>query len=407
MNYTDLLQLEKAYGSAFFILDEKQLSKNYHRFIKAFSQYYPHINIGYSYKTNYIPSLLQQMDKLGAYAEVVSQMEYQLALKCGVQANRIIFNGPYKTSSDLSYALEHQSMLHIDNLAEMQQILEIIQTRPTHSFKVGLRCNFALDDLDSRFGLCLENGDLAHAFKTLNQQPNCQVVGLHCHYTTAKRTLASFRYRAMKMVEISQQLFQDRVPAYLNLGGGIFGTMDEQMASQFDCPIPSYEEYAQAIAPIIKQAYPDAAPELIMEPGVGLVANVVHFYSKIMYLKVIRNHHYAVCSGSIFNVKPSLHKKYLSIEHMPCAENKKEASKEYYDIVGYTCLEWDTLLEKYHGTLMAGDYIKFLNIGAYSIVFKPPFIEPAPPILSLNNEQMIVVKQAETFADIFRNYSIR
>ncbi len=79
MNYARLSQLEKEFGSAFFVLDLEQLHENYHRFIKAFSRRYHNVKIGYSYKTNYIPRLVQYMDKMGAYAEVVSKMEYQLA----------------------------------------------------------------------------------------------------------------------------------------------------------------------------------------------------------------------------------------------------------------------------------------------------------------------------------------
>ena len=52
--------------------------------------------IGYSYKTNYLPSLIKEMSNLGAYAEVVSRLEYDLALKIGVKPNKIIFNGPLK-----------------------------------------------------------------------------------------------------------------------------------------------------------------------------------------------------------------------------------------------------------------------------------------------------------------------
>jgi diaminopimelate decarboxylase len=410
MNYSKISQLEKEYGSAFFILDLDQLQKNYHRFINAFSRYYRKVKVGYSYKTNYIPRVVQKMNEMGAYAEVVSKMEYQLALQCGVRSERIIFNGPLKDTPDLEYALTHHSILNIDNLAELQRVLIFVNSHPDQAFQVGLRCNFDLKDGSySRFGLCLENGDLENAFNMINSTHNCRTVGLHCHYTTHGRTLESFHYRTTKMVEISKKLFQDKPPAYLNLGGGIFGRMDEQIKPQFDCHIPSYEEYAETIAPVLKRAYPDEEPELIMEPGVGLVSNVLHFYTRILHLKKIRDRHYAVCSGSVFNVKPSLHKYHLSIERIPCPDHEHTAITQDYEIVGYTCLEWDKLLEKYHGSLAEGDYIKFLNVGAYTIVFKSPFINYAPPILysEYQNQPLELAKRGETFEDIFRTYLIK
>jgi len=410
MNFAKLSQLEEEYGSAFFVLDLDLLSKNYYRFIEAFSRHYHKVKIGYSYKTNYIPRLVQHMNKLGAYAEVVSKMEYLLALECGVGPERIIFNGPLKDNADLEYALTHHSMLNIDNLTEIQQVLKIVHSLPDQHFQVGLRCNFELKDGSySRFGLCLENGDLEHGFKEISSAPNCKVVGLHCHYTTPGRTLESFHYRTTKMLEISRKLFRDQSPAYLNLGGSIFGPMDEGIKLQFACHIPSYEEYAETIAPLVKRAYPDEEPELIMEPGVGLVSNILHFYTRILYLKKIRKRNYAVCSGSVFNVKPSLHKKNLSIERIPYPDHEHMAITQNYEIVGYTCLERDKLLEKYHGPLAEGDYIKFLNVGAYTIVFKSPFIKSAPPILyaGCRNENLDLAKRGETFEDIFRSYVIK
>ena len=350
------------------------------------------------------------MNEIGAYAEVVSKMEYQLALQCGVRAERIIFNGPLKETPDLEYALTHQSIINIDNLSEVRRVLTFVNSRPDQPFQVGLRCNFDLKDGSySRFGLCLENGDLENAFNKINRTHNCRVVGLHCHYTTHGRTLESFHYRTAKMVEISKKLFQDKPPAYLNLGGGIFGGMDEQIKSQFDCHIPSYEAYAETIAPVVKRAYPNEEPKLIMEPGAGMVSNVLHFYTRILYLKKIRDRNYAVCSGSVFNVKPSLHKKHLTIEHIPSPDSEHSAITQDYEIVGNTCLEWDKLLENYHGPLSEGDYIKFLNVGAYTIVFKTPFINYAPPILYsvYQNQPLELAKRGETFEDIFRTYRVK
>jgi len=410
MNYSKLSQLEEEYGSALFVLDSEQLHQNYHRFIKAFSRHYHNVKIGYSYKTNYIPRLVQLMDEMGAYAEVVSKMEYQLALQCGVGSERIIFNGPFKDNSDLEYALTHYSMVNIDNLAEVRRVLKIVHSHPDQDFQVGLRCNFDLKDGNySRFGICLENGDLKHAFDDINSAQNCRVSGLHCHYTTQARSLESFYYRATKMIEISKNLFQDESPDYIDLGGGIFGPMDERIKRQFGCPIPSYEEYAETIAPVVKRAYPDEKPELIMEPGVGLVSNILHFYTRILFLKEIRERHYAVCSGSVFNVKPSLHKKRMSFERIPNPDHEETAVTRDYEIGGYTCLEWDKLLEEYHGPLAEGDYIKFPNVGAYTIVFKPPFINYAPPILHTDrrNQTLKSARRGETFDDIFGSYVIR
>ena len=91
-----LENLAEEYGDAFYILDTAQFRTNFAELKKAFSDIYDKFNIAYSYKTNYTPKLCGIVDELGGYAEVVSDMEAEIALRLGVTPSKIIFNGPYK-----------------------------------------------------------------------------------------------------------------------------------------------------------------------------------------------------------------------------------------------------------------------------------------------------------------------
>jgi diaminopimelate decarboxylase len=54
------------------------------------------------------------------------------------------------------------------------------------------------------------------------------------------------------------------------------------------------------------------------------------------------------------------------------------------------------------------DYIVFHNVGAYTIVLKPPFIAPAAPILAVSaagKGKFEVVRRRETFDDVFATYA--
>ena len=43
----------------------------------------------------------------------------------------------------------------------------------------------------------------------------------------------------------------------------------------------------------------------------------------------------------------------------------------------------------------------FDNVGAYTIVFNPPFIKERPTILAYDNNEMFVVRRKETFKQFF------
>jgi diaminopimelate decarboxylase len=75
----ELKKIKDQFGEAFYLLDSDQFRQNFLELKEAFSSIYPRFNIAYSYKTNYTPALCKIVDELDGYAEVVSEMEMELA----------------------------------------------------------------------------------------------------------------------------------------------------------------------------------------------------------------------------------------------------------------------------------------------------------------------------------------
>ncbi|XKI13765.1 hypothetical protein GGGNBK_19235 [Sporosarcina sp. ANT_H38] len=49
--------LNGEFRDSFYVFDKEQLRENYLKIFTAFNSRYPNFIIGYSYKTNYVPSL--------------------------------------------------------------------------------------------------------------------------------------------------------------------------------------------------------------------------------------------------------------------------------------------------------------------------------------------------------------
>ena len=96
INKNIIADLRVHYGEAFYLLDSAQFRKNFLELKEAFNKIYPNWNIAYSYKTNYTPKLCKIVNELGGYAEVVSEMELEIAKRVGCKAERIIWHGPIK-----------------------------------------------------------------------------------------------------------------------------------------------------------------------------------------------------------------------------------------------------------------------------------------------------------------------
>ena len=87
------------------------------------------------------------------------------------------------------------------------------------------------------------------------------------------------------------------------------GEMPAEMERQFKYNIPKFEEYAQAAASkfskIIGERSKGNLPELIIEPGTALAANVVNFICSVVSIKKVRDKQIVTSSGSIYNINPT------------------------------------------------------------------------------------------------------
>jgi diaminopimelate decarboxylase len=79
-------------------------------------------------------------------AEVVSDMELALATKAKVKTENIIWNGPTKDLSTVENFLLSGGLINIDSTEELEAIKRIIERYPNNLFKIGIRCNFDIQD---------------------------------------------------------------------------------------------------------------------------------------------------------------------------------------------------------------------------------------------------------------------
>jgi diaminopimelate decarboxylase len=402
-----LNNIEGEYGDSFYLLDLESFKNNYYEFLEAFRYIYPNTNIAYSYKTNYIPRLCQSINSFGGYAEVVSRMEYDLAMRIGVPPERIIYNGPYKCESDIKEALLSGAVVNIDGPYEVDIVEGIARGAPDHPLLVGLRCNFDVGtDHDSRFGFDIHGNQFRATLETLNGIDNCVVAGLHCHFLPPNRSVEAYAAIAIRMIELSRDHFADIYPRFIDLGGGFFSKMSPDLRQQFPCHVPNFREYAEAIGSQFADAFPDdSGPMLILEPGIAITADVMKFVAKVIDIKKVGSKTVSLVSGSVYNIKPTLNDRNLPLLVVGNNANS-EVRKEPIDLVGYTCMEGDCLYRAYEGPLSVGDYVVFSNVGAYTVVLKPPFIHPCPVILAYDSDskRLSVIKRQETLSDVFSTY---
>jgi diaminopimelate decarboxylase len=399
---TELLaEVASSVGSSFYLAKPEALLQNITSLLEETRKFVPNTSFGYSVKTNYLPFFIRIGAACG-YAEVVSGAEYELARKSGVAGERIIFNGPSKTVAELERALLEGARVNLDNGEELILVRELCNRHADRHFSVGIRCCFPVEEnTDSRFGFDIPSGDAIASVKSLERIPNMDVTGLHCHFTTQSKSPESYALRIEKMAQLWRDCQLSRPPEWIDVGGGIFGPMEPEIRAQFKISVPTFADYASSMGVAFNRNFDDRHTQLIMEPGVGVVANCMDFFARVLNLRKNGSRGVAVCSGSFQNVKPTKNTFNLSV--LPYSMGSERRRFEG-DIVGNTCLEYDVLRAGFTGDLAVGDFLCFRGVGAYTIVFTPRFIHPAPAIIALRNGGWEILRSPESFDRMFGDY---
>ena len=216
-------ELVERYGSPLFVFSEKTLVDRYRDLHAALSRRWGKVRLAWSYKTNYLGGICRVFHREGAWAEVVSEMEYDKALALGVPPDNIHFNGPYKSDAVLERAILGGTLVHVDHfdeLAALERIAARLGVRP----RMAIRINLSTDTVAAwtRFGFNLESGQARDAVARLVAGDRLELVGLHCHLGTFILEPEAYKQAAQKLAAFANDIEDEHgiVLSFLDLGGG-------------------------------------------------------------------------------------------------------------------------------------------------------------------------------------------
>jgi len=411
LSISQIKYIESMCGSPFYLFDAQALHQNYNNLLQSFLTLYSNTIIAYSYKTNYLPYACNIIKEKGGYAEVVSGLEYSLALKIGYNPKRIIFNGPIKRYNDFQLALNNGTTINLDSFYELNYIARYKKQMGKANIKLGLRVNIDLSNISGnvdsqsgpsigRFGFPSDKiGEVIRFLRDNDAEIHC----LHGHCSSTNRNIDNFIVITQTLCNIRDE-YDLKHLEYIDIGGGFFGKVPDNF---FGYRVPSFDEYAESIISILMNNnwIRTHRPFLVIEPGISLAADTTSFITRVYDTKHIRSKNFAVVDGSMYNINPTMHSLDLPFYHIPSSHDSQTNDKQLYDVVGSTCMEKDVLLKDVPITgLKKGDYLQVNYVGAYTMVLTPPFINPAPAIVVPDGDTFTVARSAETFADFFSCY---
>ena len=382
----------------YYLFDTKGFISNIKELNEAYKKYYPNFQLSYSFKTNYLKAACKAVLDNGGFAEVVSPYELQYAFDIGFPYERIIYNGVIPSETKNSVALGG-GIVNVENRYEFDKMARFAEERKT-AMKVGLRINFETDGAKSRFGIDIDGEDFSDIMEYSEKSEYIKVVGIHNHIH-GKRHVEYWKMRAERMIELAKRYKL----SYIDLGGGMWGKMPESLLVQFSKRPNTYEQYGRTIGKLFVEAFPENDVKLIIEPGIGLVGNVLDCVAKVVYFKEIRGKQYVQLNingaATAFDYCCDANRIAKPFQIIRCGRGESKELEDA-DIVGTTCIETDILYRGFNGRLSIGDKIVFENIGAYSLVTARQFITPRFGVYDKETGECL--RKAEVYNDMFENY---
>ena len=408
------MELAKEFGTPLYVIDEDLLRENCRVYKNAMDKYYGGNGLVlYANKALCTLFTCRVAMEEGLGIDVVSGGELYTAIKAGFPMDKVYFHGNNKTADEIELAVKNGvGCFIVDNIYELETLNEtakkygvvqniMFRIKPgvdahTHDF-------IRTGQIDSKFGVALENGEAFEIVEKASKMSNVKVTGVHCHIGSQIFDITPFAEAADIMMNFIGDL-KDKLGleiAQLNLGGGM-----GIMYTENDDPVP-YDEYIKNVSEVVKAAAEKRnvkLPFILMEPGRSIAAPAGVTLYTVGGVKDIKNvrKYISVDGGMGDNPRYIL---YQSEYEAVIANNANAPRTEKVTIAGKCCESGDVLLEN---TMMpeinVGDTLAVLATGAYNYSMASNYNRiPRPAMVSVSDGKARVVVKRETYEDIIKN----
>ncbi len=328
-------------------------------------------------KANPLTAILKKINALDVGLEVASFPELRLAEKAGFSPEKIVFDSPAKTHSELEYALKQGIYLNADSFQELERIAQL-QARQLSNSVIGIRINpqvgtghiesMSVGGEYSKFGVPLQQNrqKLIDAFIKYDW-----LKGVHLHIGSqgcAPQLLVKGIRTVLNLVnEINEGLqrsHQNHRIEKIDIGGGL--------------PVSYYQDETAITMQEYQRLIQVSCPELfegnfkiITEFGRYIYGNVGWVASRVEYVKAAEN-----MSTAVIHVGADLFLRecynpndwHHEISLVNNEGHLKRADEKDYAIAGPLCFGGDMLEKNLRlPSIEIGDYIFIHDTGANTL----------------------------------------
>ena len=410
----DTVELAEEFGTPLYVLDEDLMRKNCRDYKEAMDKYYGGNGLVlFASKALCTMYTARLVESEGLGADIVSGGELYTLFKAGFNMDRVFFHGNNKTKDEIELAMNCLvGHIVVDNRYELDLIDKLAGEKGINQ-KILFRIKPGIDahthdfvktgQIDSKFGVALENGEAFEIYEYAASLSNVTVDGVHCHIGSQIFDVDPFCEAARVMMkfisELKTKLSVD--VKILNLGGG-FGI---KYTASDDPLTPS--DYIKSVVETVKisaKEYGLNLPYLVFEPGRSIVAPAgitLYTVGGVKEIKGVRTY-VSVDGGMGDNPRYILYgSKYTAL----LANKANEEANEPVTVAGKCCESGDLIGENMMlPKVEVGDTLAVLATGAYNYSMASNYNRiPRPPIVAISENKKQNIVKRETYEDFIKN----
>lgn len=390
-----LIQCAGEFGTPLYVYHAERISEQYDRLTNAFSKCDTRFFYACKALTNI--NILKYIKSIGCGVDCSSINEVLLSLKAGFVRENILYTSSNIAFEEIETAAELGVNINIDSLSNLKKFGK--KFGPGYPVSVRLRPNImaggnlkiSTGHKNSKFGIPLEQ---IGSILEIVAESGVWIRGLHIHTGSDIKDVDVFLNGVQVLLDISVHF--PRLE-FLDLGGGF------KVAYKLGDDHTDIELLGNKVTGMIAASEKQTGKKwkLWFEPGKFLVSEAGYFVTQVNVIKETPAITFAgVNTGLNHLIRPMFYGSYHTIENI---SNPNGAIKDY-TVVGNIC-ETDTFAtDRALNEIREGDYLLFLNAGAYCFEMASNYNSRYKPAEILVKEgKAHLIRRRDVLEDLLKN----
>ena len=378
-----------------YVYHAERIKEQYHRLQKAF--YECDARFFYACKALTNINILRYIKSIGCNVDCSSINEVFLALKAGFVRENILYTSSNIAFEEIETAAELGVNINIDSLSNLRKFGKKfgsaypVSVRLRPNIMAGGNLKISTGHKNSKFGIPLEQ---IEAILEIVSETGVWIRGLHIHTGSDIKDVDVFLKGVEVLFDISVHFPQLE---FLDLGGG-FKVAYKPGDEETDIELLG-KKVAEAVALFEKQT--KRKWQLWFEPGKFLVSEAGYFITQVNVIKETPAITFAgVNTGLNHLIRPMFYGSYHSIENI----SNPHAPVKKYTVVGNIC-ETDTFAtDRELNEIREGDYLLFLNAGAYCFEMASNYNSRYKPAeVLVKDGKAYLIRKRDVLEDLLKN----